>query len=173
MKRQQKETIVEEIRKDITGRTSIILADFTGIDVKEMTDLRRSLRDSETSFRVVKNTLLRRAAVETSLEGLAAGLEGPTALVMSDDVVPGAKALVDFAKKSQKPQIKAALIEGSIIEPDEVKRIASLPPRPVLLGQLVGGLSSPISMMMNVMQGVVVQFLLTLNAVKEAKDKEA
>lgn len=173
MKRQEKETIVEEIRRDISGRTSIILADFTGIDVKEMTDLRKNLRDNETSFRVVKNTLLRRAAADTFLEGLVEQLEGPTALVMSDDVVPGAKALVDFAKKTQRPQIKAALIEGNITEPDEVKRIASLPPRPVLLSQLVGGLASPISQMMNVMQGVVVQFLLTLVAVKEAKEKEA
>ena len=171
MKREQKEALVEEISKQISNYSSIIVADFTGINVKGITELRRNLRENEANLRIVKNTLLRRAAYKSSMEDLVQSLDGPTALVMSDDAVSGAKVITAFAKKDNRPQIKLALIEGSIMEPEEVKKIAFLPPRPVLIARVMGSINSPLVQTVSLMRGVLVKFLLTLEALKETREK--
>jgi large subunit ribosomal protein L10 len=172
MKKQEKVTVVEDLKNQILARSSIILTDFTGINVKNITALRRNLGEKSCSLRVVKNTLLRRAASGSPLEELVRDIEGPTALVISDDAAIGAKALIEFAKKDDKPRIKGAWIEGEIVTPDKLKSIAVLPPRPVLLAMAMSGMKAPLTHAAGLMRGVLSKFLLTLHAVAEAKEKE-
>jgi len=171
MKKEKKAALIEEIQQALSGHSSIILTDFTGIDVKGISALRRSLVENGASLKVVKNTLLKKAADNPSLIQLVESLEGPTALVLSNDAVSGARVIVDFAKKEKKPGIKKALIEGGIVDGEEVARLASLPPRPVLLAMLLACLSSPLTQTMTLMRGVLVKFLLTVEAVRAAKEK--
>lgn len=172
MKRQEKQAIVEDLRSEIFARSSIILTDFTGINVKNIMALRRSLGEKSSLLRVVKNTLLRKAASGSPLELLVEKIEGPTALVLTDDVVGGTKALLDFAKKEDRPRIKAAWLEGNILAPEQLRRIAVLPPRPVLLAMAMSGMKAPLSQTAGLMRSIVAKFLLTLHAVGEAKEKE-
>jgi large subunit ribosomal protein L10 len=172
MKKQEKQAVVEDLKNEILARSSIILTDFTGIDVKNITALRRSLGEKSSSLRVVKNTLLRRAVSGSPLERLVENIEGPTALVLCDDVASGAKALIDFAKKENRPRIKAAWVEGSIVTPDQVKIIAVLPSRQMLLAMAMSGMRAPLSHAAGLMRGVVAKFLLTLQAIRDAKEKE-
>jgi len=171
MKKEKKVALVEEISQQLSDYSSIILTDFTGIDVKGITELRRGLVENAATLRVVKNTLLKRAADNPSLTELVESLDGPTALVLSNDAVSGVKVIVDFAKKDKKPSIKKALIEGSIVDGEEVIRYASLPSRPVLLAMLMSVINSPLTQSMTLMRGVLVKFLLTLEAVKKTMEE--
>ncbi|MFQ6102921.1 MAG: 50S ribosomal protein L10 [Candidatus Glassbacteria bacterium] len=172
MKRERKEILVEELSRELEGHSSIILTDFTGIDVKGITVLRRTLKENQATLRVVKNTLLKRAVAKSSTQGLAESLEGPTALVLSDDAVSGARALVDFARKEDKPRIKVALIEGNLLDPEEVKKIASLPTKPVLLSMLIAGINAPLVQTVNVLRAILLKLILVTQALRDLKEKE-
>ena len=172
MKRKEKETLVEELSRGITDHSSIILTDFTGIDVKGMMALRRALKENQATLRVVKNTLLVRAAGKSSLEEITRSLEGPTALVMSDDPVSGAKVLVDFAKKETKPRIKVAMIEGTMLGADAVKRIAGLPSRQVLLSMFMATLHAPLVQTLRIMSGLLLKLVLVTRALRDEKGRE-
>jgi large subunit ribosomal protein L10 len=172
MNREEKEQLIEELSQNISDNSSVILTDLTGINVKDITSLRRSLKENEATLRVVKNTFLIRAAAKSSMGELVESLEGPTALVLSDNPVNGVKVLTEFAKKRNRPKIKMAFIEGSIFEPEEVIRLATLPPKPVLISMVMAGMNSPLVQAVNLMRGVLVKFLLTLEAVKDVREKK-
>ncbi len=131
-----------------------IVADYRGLTVSALQDLRGRLRPVEAEFKVAKNTLTRIAAEKIGIEGLDTHLEGPTAIMFAyGDVVAPAKALGDFARSSRILQVKVGVMNGEVLSPDDIEAISSLPPREELLGRLVGMLASPMSRTVGVLSG--------------------
>ena len=161
MKKAEKEQLVSELRSKIDGATALYFTDFTGLNVKRMTDLRRRLRKAGVEYVVIKNTLALRAVNES---GLAGGkLRGPTGVVVSKDAAAAAKVLVDFAKENeQRPTLKGGLVEGEAVTEADVKKLDTLPSKDVALGMLAGA-----------MNGVLMVFALALEARKDQLEQTA
>ncbi len=147
MTREEKQAFVTEMRDRLASSQAIFLADFTGLDVKAMTTLRRELRNANSEFLVVKNRLLRLAMAETDMPDISTYLTGPTGIVFGDDTVVGAaKVVVDFAKENDdKPVFKVGVLDSSVLEPEEIVQVSSLPSREELLSQVAGVLGGPMS----------------------------
>jgi len=172
LKREEKERLVAELHEKFKEVRAVILTDFTGLDVAQLSRLRRQLQERGMEYRVVKNTLLRRASQKTALEALAEHFVGPNAVVLSyEDPVLPAKILVDFAKEEPELQIKAGFVEGRVLEPKDVKALATLPPREVLIGQMVGLLKAPLAMLVGVLQAPMRELVGVLQAIKEGKSE--
>jgi large subunit ribosomal protein L10 len=153
--REDKAVELQQLESAFKGSDSAILVDYRGLNVPQVTELRRQLRSAKASYRVVKNTLARRALKGTSFEALEQHFEGTTALAYTaTDPVALAKALTAFVKTAPKLTIKAAVVAGRAIEPAEVTDLASLPGKPDLYARLLGTL-----------QGPMVQLVTVLNAV--------
>lgn len=168
----EKKKIVTELGARLSGVKCLYLADFTGLGVAEITDLRRQLSDADVDFMVVKNTLAKRALEDTPYAALADHLEGPNAFAFStQDVVSPAKVLTDFAKATDRPQIKAGAIEGQVVSIEEIRRIARLPSRDVLLGEVVGYARAPIAGLVYTLNGLLSQFVRTIDAVRGHREQ--
>ena len=155
MKRSDKEQLVSELRDKIKGASALYFTDFTGLNVKRMTELRRRFRKAGIDYVVIKNTLALRAVNESGLTG--SRLKGPTGVVVAKDAITAAKVLVDFAKENdQKPAMKGGLYEGNAIDEATVKKLATMPTRDEALSQLVSAFNS-----------VLMMFALALEARKE------
>lgn len=142
---EQKKQVVQEIATKLRESKSTIFVDYRGLDVAEVTELRKQLREAGIDFKVYKNTMMRRATEETNYSGLNDQLVGPTAVAFGlDDVVAPAKILNEFAKKHEDLEIKAGIIEGNIASLEEVKALAELPSREGLLSMLLSVLQAPI-----------------------------
>lgn len=165
----EKEEQVTELSALIAKSKSIYLTDFQGMNVDLATKMRRRLRDAKVEYRVAKNTLTKRALREQGVEALDPYLEGPTGIAFGPDEVSAAKILADFAKEFEKPALKAAYVSGQFYGPDGIKALAQLPSREVLLGQLIGGLRSPMQGMVGVLQGPMRQLLGVLDAIGKKK----
>jgi len=171
MAKKGKEAIVEDLAATLSGSRSVVLADFTGLRVDDMNQLRRSLKERSVNFRVVKNTLARLAARQAGLEGLLAYLQGPTAFVTSAaDPIEPARALADFAREKEKPKTKGILFEGEIGGPSLADRVKALPSRDVLLGRLLSAIGSPIAGLTGTLQGIIRNFVWTLVAIQSLKE---
>lgn len=141
---EQKKKLVTEIADKLRDSTSTIFVDYRGLDVSEVTELRKQLRDADVEFRVYKNTMTRRAAEELELTDLNEHLVGPTAIAFSnEDVVAPAKILNNFAKDHQALEIKTGVIEGSVVSYEKIKELADLPNRDGLLSMLLSVLQAP------------------------------
>jgi large subunit ribosomal protein L10 len=165
----KKET-VKEISEKLKSAKAMVFADYRGLTVEQDTQLRSALRKAEVEYKVVKNSLTRFAAKENGLEGLDSFLKGPTAIAISDkDPVAPAKILSEFAKKFDKLELKVGVVEGKIINVSEVKALAELPSREVLIAKVLGGFNAPISGLVNVLNGNIRGLVVALNAVAEQK----
>jgi len=152
--RADKELELQQLERAFKGSDSAILVDYKGLNVPQVTELRRQLRTAKASYRVVKNTIARRALKGTSFESLDQYFEGTTAVAYTaTDPVALAKTLTTFVKTAPKLTIKAAIVQGRPIKPAEVNELAALPGRPELLAKLLF-----------VMQGPMVQIVRVLNA---------
>ena len=161
----RKEKQVEEITQMLSDASLLILTDYRGLSVAQTQEFRKNLREHNSSFRVVKNTLTGIAAEKAGLEEIRPFLEGPTAIVAApDDPVGPAKATHGFARSSRILNIKAAVLEGSVIPASEVERLANLPSREELLGKVVGGLNAPITGLVGVLSGTIRQLAYVLQA---------
>ncbi|MBK8250907.1 MAG: 50S ribosomal protein L10 [Gemmatimonadetes bacterium] len=155
MKKSEKEQLVSELREKISGAQALYFTDFTGLNVKRMTELRRRFRRAGVEYVVIKNTLALRAVNESGLTG--ARLRGPTGVVVAKDPIAAAKVLVTFAKEhDQKPATKGGIFEGNLVDEAMVKRLAALPSRDEALSLFAGSLNS-----------VLMMFSLALDARKE------
>src|SRR3982750_1238015 len=144
MKRTDKEQLVAELKEKIQGATALYYTDFTGLNVKRMTELRRTLRKAKVEYVVIKNTLALRAVNESGLVGER--LRGPTGLVMTKDPVAAAKLLTDFAKENdQKPTVKGGLFEGRALDAKQVKKLAAMPSREQMLAELGASMQAPMA----------------------------
>lgn len=145
MKRTEKEQLVAELRSKIGDAKALYFTDFTGLNVKRMTELRRRFRRAGVDYVVIKNTLALRAVNESGLTG--SRLRGPTGVVVAKDPITAAKVLVDFAKENdQKPATKGGLWEGKPVDEAMIKKIATLPTREEALSQFAGCLNSVLMM---------------------------
>jgi len=170
--RPEKAAEVEELRGIFERARGAILADYRGLDVKMISTLRRRLREAGVIFRVVKNTLLVRAAAGLPAEKLVEGLEGPTAVAYTEgDPVDVAKALTGFIREFRLPAIKGGLAEGHVMDAEQVQTLATMPPRPVLLAQVVGGLQAPIASLVGTLQQLYSEFVWTLQGVADRRQQ--
>ncbi|WP_339060645.1 50S ribosomal protein L10 [Tepidibacillus marianensis] len=161
--REDKQQVVNEIVEKLRNSKTTVITDYRGLNVAEVTELRKNLREAGIEYKVLKNKLVRRATAEIDLGGLDEYLAGPTAIAFSnDDVVAPAKIIVDFAKKHEALEVKAGVLEGKIVNVDEVKALASLPSREGLL-----------SMLLSVLQAPMRNMALAVKAVAEQKEQEA
>ncbi|MGB7998847.1 MAG: 50S ribosomal protein L10 [Anaerobacillus sp.] len=141
---EQKKQLVTEIADKLRDSQSTIFVDYRGLDVAEVTELRKQLRDANVEFRVYKNTMTRRAAAELELTDLNEHLVGPTAIAFSnEDVVAPAKILNNFAKGHEALEIKTGVIEGGVVSVEKIKELADLPNREGLLSMLLSVLQAP------------------------------
>src|SRR4051812_15198647 len=141
MKRPEKEQLVGELREKLGSAKALYYTDFTGLNVKRMTDLRRRLRKAGVEYVVIKNTLAIRAVNESGL--VSQKLKGPTGIVVAKDGVTAAKVLTDFAKENdQKPAVKGGIYDGKSVDEAMVKKLASLPTRNEALSIFAGYLNS-------------------------------
>lgn len=166
----QKRVVIDEISNKIKAAKAMVFADYRGLTVEQDTELRSALRKAGVEYKVVKNTLTRIAVNENGLEGLDGILNGPTAMAVSDtDPVAPAKVLSDYAKKFDKLELKAGVVEGKIIDLNGIKALAELPPREVLIAKVLGGFNAPISGFVNVLNGNMRGLVVALNAIAEQK----
>ncbi len=174
MAKPEKVAAVAQIREDLQASQAVFVTDYRGMTVAQMTELRRKLREVGAEYRVVKNTLTRWAAAEVNAEALEPLLVGPTAVAFAkEDPVGAAKALNEFAKETKILEIRGGWLEGQLMTVDDVQALADLPPREVLLAQVVGGIQAPIAGFVSVLQGTLRSLVYALNAVREQKEKAA
>lgn len=157
-----KKQVVEEITEKFRNSQSTVLVNYRGLDVAEVTELRKQLRDAGVDYKVYKNTLARRAAEAAGLSELTETLVGPTAIAFSDeDVVAPARILNDFAKDHEALEIKGGVIEGEIASLDDIKELASLP-----------NYEGMVSMLLSVLQAPIRNFAYVTKAVAEQKEEQ-
>lgn len=169
----QKQLTVERLRERLDGATCLYVTDFTGLDVATITELRARLTDASVEYVVVKNTLARRALADGPYAALAEHMTGPNAFAVSrEDVVSAARILTEFAKERERPQIKAGAIEGQVVSLEEIRRIASLPPREQLLAEVVGYARAPISGLVYILHGLLAKFVRTVEAVRVQREAQ-
>ncbi len=140
---EQKATVVSEIKDNFANAKSAVLFDYRGLTVSEVTALRRALREADSSYKVYKNTLTKRAVDELNID-LDKYLEGPSAISFSSDELAPVRVLSDFAKDHEALELKAGIIEGKVRDAAELKKYAAIPSREGLLTMLAGGLMQPI-----------------------------
>ena len=169
MKRNEKERLVAELKDKLEGASALYYTDFTGLNVKKMTDLRRRFRKAGVEYVVIKNTLALRAVNESGLTGER--LRGPTGIVVGKDAVAAAKVLADFAREfEQKPEIKGGMLDGKSIDTAQVKKLASLPSREQMLAELGAGMQSPIASLIGAMNGLMGMFAGALEALRTQRE---
>ncbi|NLN07721.1 MAG: 50S ribosomal protein L10 [Firmicutes bacterium] len=172
--REKKEKIVSEIKTDLSRAKAAIVTDYRGLNVEQITSLRRALRAEKVKYMVVKNTLAKRAAQELGITGLDAYLEGPTAIAYGfEDPVAPAKILTKFAKEFEFLKLKGGLLEGALMDTAMIKTLADLPSREVLLAKLAGAFAAPMTGFAGAAQALLRKFVATLDAVREKKAAEA
>ncbi|MDP5276870.1 50S ribosomal protein L10 [Chengkuizengella axinellae] len=142
---EQKQQVVAEVKEKLETNACTVVADYRGLNVTDVTELRKSLREAGVEFSVIKNTLARRATKGSELESLSEHFVGPTAVAFSkEDVIAPAKILSDFAKKNDNLKIKAGVLEGEVVSVDQINELASLPSREGLLSMLLSVLQAPV-----------------------------
>ena len=174
MNRTTKSELVAGLTGKLARASTIYVTDFTGLKVKNLTELRRRLRRAGMEYVVVKNTLALRALQEASVPGLEGTMKGPTAFVLAErDPVGAAKILAEFEKEFQRPTVKAGRLEGRPVTATEVAQLATLPSREQLLGQVGGALQAPLSALVGALNGLLYQMVGALEALREQRTDAA
>ena len=169
MKRTDKEQLVAELAQKLRGANALYFTDFTGLNVKRMTDLRRRLRKSGVEYVVIKNTLALRAVNESGL--VSERLKGPTGLVLARDPITAAKLLADFAKENDaRPSLKGGLLDGRAIDSAQVKQLATMPSREQMLAELGAGLQAPMAAFVGALNGLLYMFAGALEALRTQRE---
>jgi large subunit ribosomal protein L10 len=170
---EEKKELVAEISAKVAQAQAIVLAEYRRLEVGEITKLRAKARGAGVYFRVLKNTLARRAVTDTPFAGLAQHMVGPLMYGMSADPVAVAKVLNDFAKTNDKLVIKAGAMPGEVMTAKQVASLASLPSRPELLARLMGTMQAPVAKFAQTLNEIPSKFVRTLAAVRDQKEKQA
>ena len=169
--KEKKQAVVDELSAKLGGAKAFYLADFTGLNVKKVTELRSRLRKAGVEYIVVKNTLAERALETLDLPDIAKFFKGPTAVVIGRaDPVEAAKVLSDFARENDnKPAVKAGIVEKKAVNSQDISKLAKLPSREVLLSQLAGALEAPMAQLLFCLQAKLQETVGLLEALKEQK----
>lgn len=172
MTRADKEAEVKRIQDKIQGAPCVVLTEFRGLDVHELAELRKKLREKGVDYKVVKNTLTRIAADNLGLDELHEYLTGPTAIASAtEDIVAPAKILFDFSKEHDALKIKGGILEGEVLDANRVGSLATLLSREELLANLLGGLNAPIVGLANVLNSPLQGLVGVLIAIADQKEK--
>lgn len=166
---EQKKAVVVEVSEQVSTAQAIIVAEYRGLQVGEMTELRAQARKSGVYLRVLKNTLVRRAVEGTPFSGLANEMVGPLVFGISSDPVSAAKVLSEFAKANDKFIIKAGAMPNQVMSVNDVKALASLPSREELLAKLLGTMQAPVAKFVRTLNEVPTKFVRGLAAVRDQK----
>ena len=167
---ESKKAVVAEVSAQVANAQSIIVAEYRGLEVGDITELRAKARDAGIYLRVLKNTLARRAVAGTPFEELTSQLVGPLIYGISADPVAPAKVLQAFAKENDKLVIKAGVMPNYLMDANAVKALASMPSRDELLAKLLGTMQAPIAKFVQTLNEVPGKFVRTLAAVRDAKE---
>ena len=165
----QKQAVVAEVAQQVSGAQAIVMVENRGLPVADMTRLRAKARASGVYFRVVKNTLVRRAVAQTPFAALADRMVGPLAYGIGPDPVAVAKVLYDFAKGNEKFVITGGAMPGHVMSAQDIAALASLPPREELIARLLATLQAPIAAFARTLHAVPSKFARMLAAVRDAK----
>jgi len=170
---EEKKAVVAEVSAQVAKAQAIIVAEYRGLEVGNMTDLRAKARKAGVYLRVLKNSLARRAVKDTPFEKLADQMIGPLVYGISSDPVATAKVLNEFAKANDKFVIKAGAMPNAVISPKEVAALANMPSREQLLAMLLGTMQAPVAKFVQTLNEVPSRFVRTLAAVRDQKEKAA
>jgi large subunit ribosomal protein L10 len=168
---EEKQAVVREVSAQVAGAQAIVLAEYRGLEVGNMTELRRRARGSGVYLRVLKNTLARRAVKDTPFAKLADQMVGPLVYGISSDPVATAKVMNEFAKGNEKFVIRAGAMPNAVISAKEIAALASLPSREELLSKLMGTMQAPIAKFVRTLNEVPSKFVRALAAVRDAKEQ--
>ncbi|WBW49772.1 50S ribosomal protein L10 [Peptoniphilus equinus] len=165
--------LIDEIKEKIQGAQSIVLMNYRGLNVEEVTELRKNFREANVDYKVYKNTMMRRAFEELGHDDMSEFLKGPSSIAFSlEDPVSAAKVAAEFAKSHELLEIKSGVVDGKLISTEEVIGLSKLPSKEVLIAQLLGGLNSPIQGLANVLTGNMRGLAVVLDAIREKREKE-
>lgn len=168
---EEKEQVVQEIKQKLEAATLVICTDYRGLNVEQVTELRNKLRVPGVEYRVLKNTMFRFALQKAGYEDIAAQISGPNAVIFSqDDPVGPAKTIFEFAKTNKDLEIKLGILEGQVLSPEGIKDLAQLPPREVLLAQVVGTMQAPITAFVRVLNANLTGLVRALDGIREQKE---
>lgn len=173
LKLEQKQALVAELGAHLANAQAVVLAEYSGLTVADMTSLRAAARKSGVYLRVLKNTLARRAVANTPFAGLAEHMSGPLAYGISPDPVAVAKVLHEFAKANEKFVIKAGAMRNHVMSAKDVASLAQLPSREELLGKLLGTMQAPVVQFVRTLNEVPTRLVRVLAAIRDQKEKQA
>ncbi len=166
-----KKKIVEEIKEKIQQSKSVVFIDYKGITVAEDTELRNTFRKEGVEYKVLKNTLLKKAFNELGIDAFDADLNGPTSVAFGKDEIGPSKIIVEAAKKlNDKIAAKSAYVDGSYVDVNGIKALASMPPKEVLVAKMLGSLQAPISGFAGVLSATLRGLVIALNGIAEKKN---
>ncbi len=170
---EQKQAVVAEVSAQVAQAQTIVLAEYRSLPVGDMTELRKKARESGVYFRVLKNTLARRAVAETPFKGLADQMVGPLAYGISSDPVAAAKVLHEFSRGNERLVIKGGAMPNVVMSAKDVAALAKMPSRQELLATLMGTMQAPIAKFVRTLNEVPGKFVRTVAAVRDQKEKQA
>ena len=172
MARPEKVAQVDAVTAMINDARSVILSDFTGLDVEKISKLRSLCRENNVQFRVVKNTLARLGIKGTSAEGLSGLFEGPTAVAISrEDEYSAAKVIAKFAEEHEVPKFKGGFVDGNVVDATVVLALSKLPSKEELVSMLLSGIQGPANGLVGCLQGPLRNLVSVLNQIKEQKEQ--
>jgi len=168
---EQKESIVADLHERFAKSKVLIVTDYKGLDVTTINALRRKLREADIEFKVVKNSLMVRAAENTDVDLIKDSFKGPNAIAISyDDPVAPAKVLTDFAKENDKLEIKLGVMDGKVMDPGAIKALSSLPSKEALIGQLLSVINGVPTGLVRTLNAIPTGFVNVLQALKDQKE---
>lgn len=168
---EEKKQVVQEIQDKLEKATLVVFTDYRGLNVEEMSILRNRLRVPGVEYKVLKNTMTGFALENLGYTDIIEHITGPNAVLFStDDVVGPAKTLYEFIKEKKKLEVKVGILEGQIVPAQKVKALADLPPREVLLAQVVGTMQAPISSLVYVLNANITGLVRVLDQIREQKE---
>ncbi len=174
MVRREKVAAVDELKEKLEKAQGVVLVDYRGLNVGALTNLRRRLDESEGEFRVVKNTLTIIASKEADLEGLEEYLQGPTAIAFAyEDPAEVARIINDFTREFRELSIKGGTLLGKVIGPDDVRSLALLPPRDIMLGHVAAAVAAPMSGFARALSAIITNVAYAVDAVRRQKEEAA
>jgi len=172
LERQKKEKVVQELGSKLKELDCLFLADYSGMNVAQVTKLRRELRNAGTEFTVVKNTLLRLASKGTKSEMLYEKFDGPNAIIcINEDPVSAARVIVGMAKEAPNLKMKAGYIGNRVISAEDILKLATLPSRDILIGKFIGILKGQPARLVHALSGNLNKLMLVLNSIKTQKEQ--
>ncbi|MBN98929.1 MAG: 50S ribosomal protein L10 [Gemmatimonadetes bacterium] len=170
----QKIAMVDQLTSMFTDSKALVFADFTGIDVASVSELRNQLREASVDYQVVKNRLAKKAVEAAGMSGLDGFLEGPTAIAAArEDPLAPAQILQKFVDNGGKIVIKTGFLDGQVLSPDQVKALASLPSREELLSKTVGTIQAPLSGLASVLNALLANLVGVISAIEKQQRGES